>query len=219
MNQTLLKFKIMGIPVNINLSYLFLCFIWSSRSAGPVVNAALITVITLAILGHELGHAMVLRHLGIQPEIHLVFWGGETVWKQSISFHRSWGLLLNAAGVVVNIILAAIAFCVNKSGVQFSNLFLATFFEWLFIVNAFLAVLNLLPVLPLDGGKIFHTLSGYFLDAKTSVTLTVGVSCFASVLAAVVSFKYLEGSLFIPLIFGFFAFDNFKKLRMLMSVK
>ncbi len=216
MNQSLLKFNLFGIPVHIDFSYLLLCFIWGTASNDAISNTALLLVITIAILGHELGHALVLRHLGIMPRIHLVFWGGETIWTQQVIFHRTWGLLLNAAGIVVNILLAAIAFGINQSGIQFTNPFLHFFFTYLFWVNVILAVINLLPILPLDGGKIFHTLSGYFLSEKKSVMVTVTVSFIVATIMSL--FCFFGREIFGAVLFGFFAFDNYRKMKMLSAI-
>lgn len=211
MNQVLLKFNLFKFPVNIHFSFLFLCLVFSTPGVGAVVNFAIICSIFVAILGHEMGHASVLRRLRIPSEIHLMFFGGQTVWNPSgVRFHHSWDILLNVAGVSVNIIIAAICFLIERSAMP-SHPFLAVFIQVSFYVNLVLAVLNLCPVLPLDGGKLLHNLLAMFMKPKSAVLTTLSISFVTALMLAVASIVYTD-YLFAPILFGIFAFENFHKL-------
>lgn len=213
MNQNLLKFNLFGIPVHIHLSFIFLCILITNSQFTNQQNTALILSLFVAILGHELGHASVLRRLKIPCEIHLLMFGGETVWNPNgVRFHHSWEILLNASGVTVNIIIASICFLLRQF-VELSQPFMIDMVRFSLIINLFLAILNLFPVLPLDGGKLFHNVVRLFMKPKTAVILTLSVSLAVALLIAVGGLYIFPGSFLFPVLFGFFAFNNFKSLR------
>lgn len=213
MNQNLLKFNLFGIPVHIHLSFIFLCILITNRQFDNQANTALVLSLFVAILGHELGHASVLRRLKIPCEIHLLMFGGETVWNPTgVRFHHSWEILLNASGVTVNILIALICFLLRQS-VEFSQPFVLEIITFSLYINLFLAILNLFPVLPLDGGKLFHNMVRLLVKPKTAVMLTLGVSFVVALLTAVGGLYIFPGSFLLPILFGYFAFNSFKSLK------
>jgi Zn-dependent protease len=104
---------------------------------------------------HEFGHVIVMRRLKYDVR-EVVFWalGGAVI---SESF-KSWNgeIMVASAGPAVNLTLAPITFLIwwlfgYSLGGDLSHLL------WQFIwVNLFLGLLNLLPIWPLDGGRIFE---------------------------------------------------------------
>jgi len=83
----------------------------------------------------------------------------------------------------------------------------------LLFINIFWAVLNLLPVYPLDGGQIMREfLVG--LDPWQGQVRALWVSIIAAVLTGVVG-AVLCGGLFMPIMFGMLAFQNWQMLQRL----
>lgn len=220
MNGVLFKFKLFGIEVNVTLGYILFCWLISSLwgYSSATQNLAVISVVTISLLGHELGHAMVLRRMRIPCHINMLFMGGNTTWLQGPTFHRSWAVLLNSSGIAVNIVLAMIAFVIDRSGFQTSNLFLITFIRALFHLNIFWAILNVLPVLPLDGGNLLHSILGFFMREQSSLLISIGVSATVATVITILSLSTGIG-LIIPIYFGFLAFDNIRKFNMLLSMR
>jgi len=176
-------------------------------------NVAVVLSLFIAILGHELGHASVLRRLRIPCEIHLLMFGGETVWNPNgTRFHHSWEILLNAAGVTVNILIALVCFLIREF-VEIQQPFVYNIVQFSLMINMFLAVLNLFPVLPLDGGKLFHNLIRLVVKPRTAIISTLLVSLVVALLTAVGGIYIFPGSILLPVLFGFFAFNNFKSLK------
>lgn len=119
----------------------------------------------LAAAAHEMGHMAACRLSG--GEIHAVYIsvaGAEMVAAFSSFAGEVFSVL---AGPLVNLLLAA--------------MFLQTKFQFA-LVNLFLAAYNLLPVLPLDGGRLAHLLLSRRWPSAAdrimrilTIALTVGV--------------------------------------------
>ena len=213
MHKPLLHFNIFGISVNIEMSFLiFLVLIFAF--VGNLVSALVFGIIIfISLFLHELGHALVLKHLNIPCSVHLIFMGGETRHLQGIPMSRSWEIILNGAGISANILLAMISFIFIKSNVLPNFNF---FFEALFQINIFLSILNVIPVLPMDGGKLMNNLLACFLPEVQSIKITLMITIVLSVAICILSLQYTS-FIFIPLIFGSFAFQAWQQLNYLKS--
>ncbi|MTD44497.1 hypothetical protein GKE82_09385 [Conexibacter sp. W3-3-2] len=120
----------------------------------------------VSLVAHELGHALVARRSGIGIEgIDLWFFGGLAKLSRD---SRTPGEEFRVAGagpavtLVVCALCLAFGFGLSRAGEFFDNV---TFSEssttpalalasWLFTVNAFLFVFNMVPAFPLDGGRL-----------------------------------------------------------------
>ncbi|MBR7742285.1 site-2 protease family protein [Phycicoccus sp. BSK3Z-2] len=150
--------SVAGVPVHLDRTWLLLALVigflgYQSGSAlGPGIGLAyavwLVVGIFVAVLGHEAGHALVARALGFRVHrIVATLWGGHTSYDATGA--TPWRTALVAlAGPAVNGALAA-------AGLVASIVLdgTASSFAWAFgFLNGLLAVFNLLPGLPLDGG-------------------------------------------------------------------
>ena len=82
-------------------------------------------------------------------------------------------------GPIVNLTIWAVASLVAP---MVANISLAWGLYWLAMINLFLALFNLLPVHPLDGGKLFQLLLLRFLPARTATRISGGVGLVIAVL-------------------------------------
>jgi Zn-dependent protease len=118
---------------------------------------------------HEYGHALVAQWYNLSVvDITLYPIGGVARIKFDYNDYKE-ELFTVLAGPLVNVILALVFAC----GLIFSKN------EFLFMgiyINAVLVVFNLLPVLPLDGGRIFrailHKFLGNFVKATKYAVVT-----------------------------------------------
>jgi Zn-dependent protease len=115
-----------------------------------------------------------------------------------------------AAGPISNIFLAFVGiftiytlFYINPSLLNVSlKIFLQIFIQ----INIYLAIFNLIPMYPLDGGQIlWHALG------PTQKSLTLRISMFTAVVVGLFLFLWLKEILF-PIILGFMAYQNYKML-------
>jgi membrane-associated protease RseP (regulator of RpoE activity) len=106
-----LRFSIFGIPVRIH-PYFWLVGVFLGYNAGSLVGVLIwIAALFVAILVHELGHALVMRHFGLRPWITLHGMGGLASYdprQMSYSRANTWirQILIDVAGVCAGFLLA-----------------------------------------------------------------------------------------------------------------
>ena len=157
-----------------------LMVVWMSRSQGdPISQTAvwmvLLVMILACVLIHEFGHALAARALGIPIiDIMLTPVCGLARLQHAPNRPRD-EILVSLAGPVANLICAALlALLIWLRGVSFSvhpelirgNLLLAIF--W---INAALFALNLLPIFPMDGGRILRAFLATVTDSGNATLL------------------------------------------------
>ena len=115
-----------------------------------IVGGIIATVAFFAsILAHEFGHAMVARHYGVRTQsIDLWALGGVARLDRESPTPRADGLIA-VAGPAVSLLLGVVALAASFA-LQSNVLF------WIGFVNGFLALFNMLPGAPLDGGRVLR---------------------------------------------------------------
>lgn len=109
------------------------------------------------VLAHELGHAVVARRARLRVDGITLSWiGGITRIEGDATSPRSEAAIA-AIGPLVSLVLGAVlwGFRLGLSGAGASALAVAAV-GWLAVINVVLAVFNLFPAAPLDGGRILH---------------------------------------------------------------
>ena len=155
---SLTLFSIRRIPIRLHWSVVVIAgFLGSGLGAryGAVGAAAGLAGFLGSILAHELGHALVARRFGIGTEsIKLWALGGIARLEREAPSARAEGWIA-AAGPLASLFLAVVAIgswaVLGAAGVDASAVGLI---GWLGAVNLLLAVFNMLPGAPLDGGHV-----------------------------------------------------------------
>jgi Zn-dependent protease len=169
MNETFRLGRIAGIPIGINWSWLlvFALFVWSLASAVfPAANPGLGTTTYVAmavaavilffasLLLHELGHALQARRDGVEIEgITLWLFGGVARFRGMFPSAGA-EFRIAIAGPLVTAALAGVF--VGLAALTHGRPAVDGVFAWLGYINLLLLVFNLLPALPLDGGRVFR---------------------------------------------------------------
>lgn len=117
-----------------------------------IVGGIIATVAFFAsILAHEFGHAIVARRYGVRTQsIDLWALGGVARLDRESPTPRADGLIA-VAGPAVSLLIGVVALSASYA-LQSNVLF------WIGFVNGFLAVFNMLPGAPLDGGRVLRAL-------------------------------------------------------------
>lgn len=170
-------------------------------------------VIFISILVHEYGHALAALYFGQKPRIQLVAFGGITYPEgPRLKGWREFLVVFN--GPLFGFFLFLIALLILSTGILENPYLLYTFkiFAW---VNLFWTVVNLLPVMPLDGGQLLRVVFESIFGAKglkyavfTGMILSIGfaLTCF------LIGY-FLVGAIFF--LFAFQNFDTWKKSRVI----
>jgi Zn-dependent protease/CBS domain-containing protein len=184
--------RVFGIQVKVHWTFFLLLaffFFLGFRGDGNVVSAlvtsGLIVALFFCVLLHEFGHALVAQRFGIEvPDITLLPIGGLARLKSLPE--KPWDeVKIAVAGPLVNAVLAPIFFVaasvlgasllVNTSVVEGASS-VGQFLALLGLLNVSLAVFNLIPAFPMDGGRILRGLLATRLGAvrATDIASTVG---------------------------------------------
>lgn len=141
-----------GIPVRAHWSMAIVAALFGvNLTAHLGVVAGLVATATFfaSILAHEFGHALVARRYGVQTRsIDLWALGGVAQLDREPPTPRADGLIA-LAGPAVSLAIGVVAFA---AGIGLQSQVLA----WIGFVNMILAVFNMLPGAPLDGGRVLR---------------------------------------------------------------
>lgn len=205
------------IPVTIHFFFWITAALIGFLNSGTWMGTLIwIFVILVSVLVHEMGHALTAVFFGLQPRIELVALGGLTYHQgDNLPFWKQFFIVLN--GPIFGFMLFVIAWTLLKMGVpaeSFSGGVLKLFY-W---VNLVWTILNLIPVMPLDGGQLLRIVLESFFGAKGfRFSLIIGM-----VISGVISLafflyqQFLIGALFF--LFAFQSWDMFRRLKLLSNV-
>jgi len=174
MNENLSLGRIAGIHVGLNWSLLVVgaLIAWSlatgmlpaaapGNSSGAYWTAGVISafVYLASLLAHELAHSVVARQRGVRVEgITLWLFGGVSRFSSESSSPGAQALI-TFVGPLTSLILGVLFYLLSLAFGSGANPGLsAATLSWLGYINILLAVFNLLPAFPLDGGRLLQSL-------------------------------------------------------------
>jgi len=189
--------RLFGVDVRLHLTFFLLpMFIYWMEStarhgsANAARDLALTGIILVCVGAHECGHMFAARRLGLIPKaVILLPLTGVTLydephvdkpqpagqmWKREIR--------LAVAGPLVNLALACLAAAVVTVAGTGIELWKPPFLQpanlprSLVWVNLYLAILNLMPAYPLDGGRIQRAVFARTLDSSAATRRAVSIS-------------------------------------------
>lgn len=200
------------IPIRIAPTFFLMAavigFLNSMSLYGTIIWVGIIFV---SVLVHELGHALTAKMFGQNVHIELVAFGGLTVpegpklktWKE---------FLVVFMGPFFGFMLFVVASLILLLPIQ--SMLLRAVLQTFRFVNLFWTAVNLLPIIPLDGGHLVRIILEAFLGARAwRVSLILSL-----VISSLLGFAFfLIGFFLIGAIFLIFAFQSFETLRRLQN--
>lgn len=182
-----------GIDINLHWSFALVLvmgawpwLVWGAH--GALFGAGMSLAIFACIALHELGHSLVARAFGIPvTDITLTPIGGVAVLKDRPKTPTQ-ELLIAIAGPAVNVVLAGGFFLLGLQVEGWDTLVTATQtlmreppraeHIWVLLVsaNVMLALFNMLPALPMDGGRVLRALLSYIFEAERATRIAAVVA-------------------------------------------
>jgi len=208
-----IRFRLGPFPVTVQLWFLLTAVLLggASASSSPAGMAIWVAVVFISVLGHELGHAIFGKALGGDPEITLVAFGGLTYPRLRSTPKPLARIGLALAGPVAGLLLGGVAIALGHLAPPDPGSPVAQMLYYFKVTSIAWAVLNLLPVLPLDGGQMMQAaIEG--VRKKPSVAAAGWVSAVFAAAVAVYAFL-VRDSIFLAIWFAMFAFQNINLAR------
>jgi stage IV sporulation protein FB len=194
-----------------------------------------ILAVLISIIVHEFGHAMAFRYYGVDADVVLYHFGGLAIPRRAYTGRVPWQdpkkqIVISAAGPAAEILLGIVVIAllyaggfavVNplpfipqleflSDGKPLPSLALEAFVEALVYVSIWWALLNLLPIYPLDGGQIsreIFTIGNPREGIRYSLILSVAVG------AAVAVWAFMHQNTFMAIMFAMLAYSSFATLQ------
>jgi Zn-dependent protease len=204
------RFNLFGFPVEVRWQFwLVTAMLGGAMDArGPEAMRGLfvwMVVVFGSILLHELGHALAMRHFGDgRVNIVLHSFGGYAQGTRWLG--RTEDIIISAAGPAASLLIGFIGWLVLEALPMRPGLLEDGLLDWKH-VNLVWALVNLLPIIPLDGGHISAALHGgdrQHAALKLSFYFAAGVALFC-----VVVWQSLWNGMF----FGVLAWNNWQQMN------
>ncbi len=151
--------KIKKIPIRIHITF-FLFLVWvafeeSVAGGTPIIEVLFVITLFGCVLLHELGHALTAKHFGVRTrDIILYPFGGIAALLEEPKPKAE--LFITAAGPLVNVVIALMLLPWAPSSTEIIDYHSISFAGRIFFANVMLAIFNLIPAFPMDGGRILR---------------------------------------------------------------
>lgn len=155
------RFELFGIPVRIHPFFWLTSamLVWNRDNPSWVFIGILCVLIS--VLVHELGHAVMSRRYGYPSDIVLFIFGGYA----TASRFSTWkNVKVSAAGPGAGLVLFVLTYLLfrflraNHPDMVSTGHMMTYFLGQMLFMNLMWSIINLIPVLPLDGGRIVESL-------------------------------------------------------------
>ena len=223
-----ISFTLFGFPTTIQPFFWLIAAVITALHLGQIDEMPIwiaqmflgMVAVLISILVHELGHALVFRHVFHTP-CTLVLHGFGGLTMPLHHYRHSYGIrgtiarcFLSFAGPLAGFILAAlmmaIIFVVPIDNGGFVSKLLFYFCEWMVWISIVWGIFNLLPIYPMDGGHISREFFLFFFPRRGK-EFSLYVSIMLASLLAILALQH--GMFFITFLFGFFAYQNYQELN------
>ena len=176
--------RLLGSELRVHATF-FLLLAWiaaSAWSSGGATAAARSTLFILAlfacVVAHEYGHALMGRRFGIKtPDITLLPIGGMARMER-MPDKPSQEIAVALAGPAVNVAIYAVLLGLGAT-INVDSLTDPTttsdFLGRLAAVNLFLALFNLIPAFPMDGGRVLRAMLASRMDRVRATRIAAGI--------------------------------------------
>ena len=199
--------RVAGIPVRFEPVF-FVVILLLGLGQEPRFLVSWVVIATISILVHEMGHAVAFRAYGLSPRVVLHGMGGLTTGEGALG--PSARIVTSLAGPLSALVLLGLPAMLMAGAGVVSAGDARTVLDQVVWINVGWSVLNLVPVLPLDGGQVFLAVCDLVTKGRgRRVAEIVSVA----VAGAIAVWAYSRGFLFGALLAGGLGALNLSQLR------
>lgn len=205
-----LRFSLLGFPVRITPVF-WVVALFLSGGGTPQDAIVVVAAILISILVHELGHALLQRAFGGQPEIVLYAFGG---YASAYGVRESWwrNILIALAGPFAGFFLAGLVWGYVTLAGEPEAPTARVFVSAMLWINIVWGVLNLFPIWPLDGGRVAREVLTLLMKPATGIVVSLAIS--AVVAAGLALWCWVETqSVWNTALFGMLAYQSYETLQ------
>ncbi len=211
--------SVSGIDIRVHFTFALMLVLFAAQlaephgSRGALFGVLLVVCLFTCVVLHELGHGLVAQRLGVAVrEIVLLPIGGvaRLLSEPKKPLHE---LLIAVAGPLVNVVIALGLFVALRGkgplptfdAADLQRQALATpnvhsLLVLLFYGNVMLAVFNMVPALPMDGGRVLRALLSFFVGQVRATNIAAGLAQVLAVGLAFFGFQHDPLLVFIALL-------------------
>ncbi|MBL7842586.1 MAG: site-2 protease family protein [Cyclobacteriaceae bacterium] len=202
--------RVAGVQIFIHWTFLILIgwivYINLKQGMGTVdIIWSVLFILTLfaCVTAHELGHALAAKRYHIKTRNITLLPIGGLAQLESIPEKPKEELVVALAGPLVNIIIAVALFPLIKISpyaieeMDLTRLSHHNFLFSLMVVNIWLAVFNMIPAFPMDGGRVFRALLSFKFERNVATRIAASVGQLLAVGFVFIGFFYNPFLIFI----------------------
>lgn len=201
-------FRIFGIDIRIHFSwwFIFILLAWSlstglfpqslpgmTASTYWIMGVLSALLLFISVLLHELSHSLIAKIKKIKVESITLFFFGGVAGIESDDMAPGAEFMMAIAGPLFSLLLAALFYILH---LQTGNSIILAMTQYLYQINFILAIFNLVPGFPLDGGRAFRALLyAYYHDLKKATQIAAaGGKVVAGLLVALGLLGFITGA-------------------------
>lgn len=161
----------MRIKVDVKIFFIIILYIFMQ-------STKIFALTFIFILLHELGHLVTGITIGLKVKKINIHISGLSVEFENYGKQRNANkIVLDIAGPLINIIALVIAIIIKQEEIAY--------------INLLLAIVNLLPIYPLDGGQILRTLLRKRFTYKETINFIESISQYTLIILTAIASCYL----------------------------
>ncbi|MFD1016166.1 site-2 protease family protein [Winogradskyella rapida] len=226
MNVNLNIGRVLGAQLKVHWTF-FLLIIWivvhelqrGGHASSVLFNIALVFAIFIGVILHELGHAFMAKRFGVRTtKITLLPIGGIAHWNPR-EIPPKHEILIVLAGPFVNLVLALLLYFTipihslyrqsfTDAYEVFASFSFQNFLFFIFLINAGLVLVNMLPAFPLDGGRLLRALLGLRLKPARATQMATSLGQVIAIAFLLLGLLYHPVLIFIALFIIFGAYTE-----------
>ncbi len=215
MSWSLKLFRIRGIEIRVHVTFLLIlvwaAYSWGTQAKGGLQGAVLgvvaILLLFFCVTLHELAHSLTAQRYGAKVRSIMLLPIGGIAQMEEVPSKPIQELLISLAGPATNVVIAVVLLLVGLLlGVQIraslsqmsANLAIAGWsglLPYMIWANAFLAIFNLLPAFPMDGGRALRALLAMSMGYARATTVAMAIGQVLAVLLGLWGFISVNLSL------------------------